>query len=135
MPFCLSQNSKSQFPYGHYLSTVNDFKEKIRLSTALSQDERREIILNTMPRYLWRASASNDNNLMLEFLFDATDIEQGNYFLRAIEYDKTFSRLIKLILKDEKMVGEILDKLRAEGRDVCTTKRLLDWYRPSAPPV
>ena len=52
-----------------------------------------------MPRFIWRAIATKDSNPVVELLFDATDIEQGSFFLRPIEYNDIFSSILKEFVK------------------------------------
>ena len=40
-----------------------------------------------MPRFIWTATALAGNKPVLSLLFDATDVAQGKFFIRAIEYD------------------------------------------------
>jgi len=68
-----------------YLSTVTDFKREIRAG-GLPSEYKRKLLLQSMPRFLWRATAILDDRPALDLLFDATDIEQGRFFLRAVDY-------------------------------------------------
>ncbi len=63
-----------------------------------------------MPRFLWRATGYCDDDPVLDLLFDATDIEQGTFFLRAIEYHEQLSLLLRAVSKESSLAG----LLRAE---------------------
>ncbi len=71
-----------------FLTTENAFKEDIRRSTSLAADEQYTILEDALPRFVWRAIALHAGQRVLEILYDATDIEQGNYTLRPIVYDR-----------------------------------------------
>ena len=78
------------------LTMVNDLKSEIFSANGLEQNSRKKILLESLPRFLWRASAYDGQTLTLDFLFDATDIEQGPFFLRAIEYDTDISKVLSI---------------------------------------
>ncbi len=93
-----------------YLTTVNDFKQSIMRMPTLPHDYRMETLLENMPRFLWRATGYCDDDPVLDLLFDATDIEQGTFFLRAIEYHEQLSLLLRAVSKESSLAG----LLRAE---------------------
>ena len=74
-----------------YLSTVCDLKAQW-LSEARFEDPscKLRILSLHMPRYIWVADAidSENNNLLFTFLFDATDIENSDLFIRALHYTR-----------------------------------------------
>jgi hypothetical protein len=79
-----------------YLTTVNDLKTDIFETRQLNDPEYcREVLLESMPRFVWRAIACNGDTPLLELLFDATDIEQGSLLIRAIEYDRALSVFLR----------------------------------------
>ena len=80
-----------------YLTTVSDLKGNIfgDYDKALSPDLRHEVLSKPLPRFLWRATARCANNPVADLLFDATDIEQGKYFVHSIKYDVTFASILE----------------------------------------
>ena len=80
-----------------YLTTNNDLKREIlRLdSSAMAPPYRNEVLRENMPRFLWRAAARQNESLLLDLLFDATDIEHGQFFFRAIEWEKKLSLALR----------------------------------------
>ena len=80
-----------------YLTTVNEFKDTIFKSNMLTGDQRRSMLSASLPRYLWRATACCKDQPLLDLLFDATDIEQGECFVHAVEYDPGFSAVLRAI--------------------------------------
>ena len=46
-----------------------------------------------MPKYIWRCLLRDADQVRFELLFDATDMNRGNYFLCAVPFDKAFYAL------------------------------------------
>ncbi len=70
------------------LTTINEFKDKVRDMTDLKWEVRREVLLKDMPRFLWWVTAFSAGRRVLDLLFDATDIEQGSLLDHAIPSDE-----------------------------------------------
>ncbi len=70
-----------------YLITVEKLKEEI-YNSQLNNVLKKELLLKTMPKFIWRSAAYNNNNeKIFDLLFDATDIEQGQFFLGVISWE------------------------------------------------
>lgn len=83
-----------QFEWDIFLSTQNHFRRDVIKANILNQIKM-ETLGNNHPRFIWRAIASIGDENKLELVFDATDIVQGNLFIRAIPYDKpTYNMLV-----------------------------------------
>lgn len=80
-----------------YLITVGEFKTDVRSSMDLNEDERLAIQLQPLPRFLWCADGACAGKRVIGLLFDATDIEQGSFFLRAVAYDHALALVLKNI--------------------------------------
>jgi hypothetical protein len=89
---------KERLLWDIYLTTNNEIKREIFKSTILNGELKRKILTNNLPRYLWRASALySDGSIVLDLLFDATDIEQANYIECAIGYNQNvFDELVDI---------------------------------------
>lgn len=74
-----------------YLTTISDLKNNLLQSSTLASSYRLAVLVESMPRFIWRATARCNEEMVLDLLFDATDIEQGRFFLRAIEYHDDLS--------------------------------------------
>ncbi|MDO8587544.1 MAG: hypothetical protein Q7T82_10950 [Armatimonadota bacterium] len=74
-------------------------KSSINGDEVLSPDYLRELRLERMPRFMWRATAECEGRVVLDLLFDATDINQGAFFIRAIEYDPALSFVLRVASK------------------------------------
>ncbi len=92
---CLALDAELQWDI--YLTTNNDLKREILRSdsSAMAQPYRNEVLRESMPRFLWRATACQNESPLLDLLFDATDIEHGQFFVRAIEWDGKLSMALR----------------------------------------
>ena len=108
-----------------YLTTNTDLKREILNSdaSALRPPYRNEVLRQSMPRFLWRASARQNESLLLDLLFDATDIEHGQFFVRAIEWNEELSW----------MLGSASDEdINTMGFDTTSTQatqKIIAWFR------
>jgi hypothetical protein len=82
-----------------YLTTVNELKTAILSGEYPAPKGRRELLLQELPRFLWIATAANDAGPVLTLLFDATDVQQGRFFLGAMEYDAALALLLRAFSK------------------------------------
>jgi len=103
-----------------YLTTVNDLKFDIFNSTGIDNNLRLEILSYRLPHFIWRATATHKEDKVLDLLFDATDIEQGQFFLRAIEYNKDLSEVLRETSKDPSL--EKLFQITPEGK-------IIEWFK------
>lgn len=108
-----------------YLTTINDLKRELAESPLISPELRRELRTATLPRFVWRASAICNNQLVLDLIFDATDIEQGQFFLRAIEYDAALSRFLRQVAREPQLEAHF--KTQPEYR-------VLSWFKAQPVP-
>ena len=90
----------SSLNYDIYLTSINSLKKEILQSSRLSKDKKLHCLLEKMPRFIWRVTAIEGTNPVLEFLFDATDIEQGPLMPCIVEYDKNFTAVMSGVSKE-----------------------------------
>lgn len=103
-----------------YLTTVCDFKNEIISSKTISGNYKQKVLLEGMPRFIWRATAYGlGGKRIVDLLFDATDVEQGTFFIRAIEYDTKFAQVLKAFSRI-KWVQDLF-KLKDEWR-------VISWF-------
>lgn len=79
-----------------YLTTANEFKNDILLSPS-PHPNREQILIKNLPRFLWRVTASCDEVVQLDLIFDATGIEQGNLLISVIEFGAEIPTLLATI--------------------------------------
>lgn len=99
-----------------YLTTGSELKSELFEGQMISGSYAQEILTQSMPRFLWRAIAYQNDAPVLELLFDATAILQGNFFFRAIEHDPNLLR----VLRNPNAVGFADDGI---------TLAMLEWFR------
>ncbi|HLP59943.1 MAG TPA: hypothetical protein VK186_13970 [Candidatus Deferrimicrobium sp.] len=102
-----------------FLTSVNDLKKEV-LSKSGNEGNFKEILKKNMPRFIWRAKAMDKGKLFMDLLFDATDIEQGDFFSCGVVYDRDLFSAIQIILKSDEAVSAPLKEYPAG-------KSLVDW--------
>jgi len=103
-----------------YFTTINIFKKDLLNNKTFNGSYRKNILTGEMPRFIWRATAHNQDSPVLDLLFDATDIEQGNFFLRAIEYDPIIAKVLRIVAKEEAVVKNFGES---------PANRILEWFK------
>ena len=103
-----------------YLTSISEFKEEFFKLEINNGSLKKEVLTEPMPRFLWRASAFCDDDIALDLLFDATDIEQGQLFIRAIEYKSDLSIFLRTIAKEPSLEKTFQGKLEW---------KILEWFK------
>ena len=108
------------------LTTGTDLKRQILESAVpnVPRKARNEILCGSFPRFLWKASAYRDDSLLLDLLFDATDIEHGEFFVRAIEWDKHLASLLRIISKIDMAKIGLFDSTETQA-----AQKIIAWFR------
>ena len=102
-----------------FLTTVNEFKTELVARRGLQKSYKRQVLKQSMPKFLWRATARTRGTLVFDLLFDATDIEQGDLFVRAVEYDQIFGKYFHSVCKEPS-----LKKFFRDGPEL----RVIEWF-------
>ena len=84
-----------------HLTTNNDFKAHARKAPVANNEVRRSVLLTRMPKFLWKAVAKHEGDLVTASIFDATGIEQDKTFVCTLRYDHLLSKMIC------EMIGEL----------------------------
>jgi len=103
-----------------YLIDVRTLKSELFSSKDFSGDSRRAVLLRGLPRFLWRGTALSANKPVFDLLFDATDIEQGKRFVRAIEYDPVFCAVVRATASSPALQGDT-------HAEAC--RAILEWFK------
>jgi hypothetical protein len=77
---------RSRVVWEVYLTSTVDLKADLRTQRSVARDIRIARLETPMPRFIWRAIGWHEKTRLLELLFDATDIVQGDYLIGGIEY-------------------------------------------------
>lgn len=78
-----------------HLTTVNDLKKELLYNSNITSSEKLRINMQSLPKYIWKVRVYKSQSILLDMLFDATDIEQNNYMLDIIKYDESFVDMLK----------------------------------------
>lgn len=81
------------------LTTVNEYKKELRDST-LAEATRSELLLTSLPRYMWCAVLAVDDVILLECLVDATDMMQSAPFLVMLWHNEDLKAAVHTHLLD-----------------------------------
>jgi hypothetical protein len=76
------------------LTTVNQLKAEIAKSPLTMGKLRENLLTRAFPRFLWHATATNASGLLVDVLFDATDIDSGRYVCRVDIHDPVMLAVI-----------------------------------------
>lgn len=114
-----TSNYPARFEWDIYLTTSNDLKTELFQDSALNAVQREQVLLEHLPRFLWRATAICEGQKKIDLLFDATDIEQGKLFVRPVEYDADLSDVLRGLSQD----SSFMESVRLE-RTFC----ILEWF-------
>ncbi|NJK85257.1 MAG: hypothetical protein HC906_04110, partial [Bacteroidales bacterium] len=79
-----------------FLSQSNEFKQEILNNSSLSEEYKLILLQTNMPKFIWRVNAIYGEE-KTEFIFDTTDIEQGEIFLNIVPYSFNLTQIFKLI--------------------------------------
>lgn len=99
------------------LVTVNSYKESVRGNPSLNYVKKEEILFERMPRFLWHATASVKNVLLIDILFDATDISSGRIVRKVHVHEPELDEFFKLLRSDSEL---------RESEMGCALSRFLD---------
>ena len=72
----------------------------IRENKALPANRKATLLTRPFPRFIWCATALAGNDKVFDFLFDATDIEQGQCLVGVVEHDKKLSEVLHEVFSD-----------------------------------
>lgn len=87
---------KKSIEWDIFLCKSNDYKSEIHKSRTVDKKQKETILLSRMPRYIWRVVATLDGE-KIEFVFDSTDIEQGDIYICYLAYSISLLNLFKLV--------------------------------------
>lgn len=84
-----------QLEWDIHLTTVESFKNRVWHSGLLEPAYLLDVLTQPMPKFIWKATAQCRGANVLDLVFDATDIDQGKFFVRAIEYDPVYKYVLR----------------------------------------
>jgi hypothetical protein len=105
-----------------FLSQVNTLKSELLASDLVFKDDKEQSLVGRLPKYIWRAIGLVADLPKIELLFDATDIEQGNIFIKCIVYDGDIFNLLVLVSKRPAIIGKAVK-----------SKPIFSWFAAQNP--
>jgi hypothetical protein len=96
-PFVAILPNFKLFEWDIFLSEVSDFKESIFPLKGMDYEIKKSILVKRLPKYVWRAIGYIGTEKKIEFLFDATDIEQGSFYLMTVAHDDISNQQFKIL--------------------------------------
>lgn len=107
-----------------YLTTINEMKTELLSDRGnrLPGEYRAKLLCESLPRFLWRVCARQNEKRLFDLLFDATDIAQGSIFIRAIEWDENAAQSLKKI-------STIDDLKQADPTQTQVGRKIIMWFR------
>ena len=87
----------ARFEWDVHLTKVDMLKKDVRDASCIGLDYKKEVAIQSMPKYMWRVGALVGDERVFDLLFDATDVETGRTFLRAIEYNIDYAWLLRVV--------------------------------------
>ena len=100
------------------LQSAQTYKVGLSDDPCVDPEVRRFIQASSMPKYVWLAEAFDGDNKLIDLVFDATDVEQGDVFLTAVPFDKDFWRVLQ-----ELDIKEALNLHQGPG-----VRRMIEWF-------
>ncbi|PBJ21587.1 hypothetical protein BSG18_30170 [Pseudomonas ogarae] len=80
-----------------YLITSSDYKSSIRSEYLQLDVDIKSSLFVDLPRFLWRVTLRDGDNLHLDFLFDATGIAQHNLLVHVVSTDSGYAQILGII--------------------------------------
>jgi len=70
-----------------YLTDISTLRKEYLHNTTIPDDIRINILAENKPKYLWRATALHKDTVVLDLLFDATDLSTDTFLCDAVPYE------------------------------------------------
>lgn len=103
-----------------YLTSNNDLKRSIIGGGRTAASHPHDILLQDLPRFMWRVRGARNDTVVFDLLFDATDIDSGQYILRFDICDQDIVDAFSAFANDATLsatpVGEALSRFLQKRR-------------------
>lgn len=102
------------------LLTIAKLRQDITGWASLTPQDREKLLTSSLPRFLWLATARDDTSRRIDIVFDATDIDSGDYIRIIHIHDPLISAAIDTIRKAPSnllsdTINSIFDKVNTQG--------------------
>lgn len=106
----------------------NVYKAEIK-NSHLDKSQKKVLLTNSFPRFVWIATCSVNNAPLFEFVFDATDVSNNMICREVISYYKIFGNHLLKHLKLQSKEYIENDRLRVNRYIAFIMKRLTEIYK------
>ena len=136
--YALQFNKGTDYIWDVYLTTTCEFKEKLRkknIYSELSENIRLQILTTNLPKYIWVSDAFYNGKLQFSLYFDATDMENGDFFLFSLHSNGIIFGSIATCI--EKAINPNTDEekkvsyLYKNKNKIYQLKQIVDYYDKS----
>ncbi|BBO77461.1 hypothetical protein DSCW_48780 [Desulfosarcina widdelii] len=110
---------KERLVWDIYLTTVNEVKSGMLSSKKWRNKLRLQVLMQSMPRFIWRATAFCKGQYVIDLLFDATDLEQSPLLFNAVGYDEDFFETLIDLSRQDDLPAVLKDPMFL---------RILEWF-------
>jgi hypothetical protein len=102
---------KERIEFDLYLCKSNDYKDEI--ARAAHAPGRAPILLQPLPRFIWRARCDREGKPLFEMIADSTDVDVSFQFDSAIFYDAAYARNLQAFIKtDDPLLKRLIPPMR-----------------------
>lgn len=103
---------KSRFTWDIYLERSNHHKKTIFNERDYPRERKEAILLQSLPKYIWVARAYDGAKLMVELIFDATNVKEADIIQSLSVFDADLKQKVKAYL--EKGGKDIKEQLASQ---------------------
>lgn len=115
-----------KFEWDIYLTTVNTYKSDLFKSKIKTNFY--DTLIRGLPHYIWRASACVRGKPVIDFLFDATDIEQGSFFIQPIFYKEDLKKTLVDLFQNTN-IKKTIGKQKFELLEKSQGWHIVQWFK------
>jgi hypothetical protein len=105
------ESSRSRLPnqaraeWDIYLTTANDYKTSVRPDYADLGFDIKPSLLVDLPRFVWRVTVRTEEQLQLDFLFDATGIAQHDLLVHVVSTGAAYAQMLGAIAPHVELIA------------------------------
>ena len=114
------------------LTTVSALKSELLASPYLDPNSKYHILTERLPRFLWRATAYENDMPVFDAFFDATDIQQAPLMRCVLEAHQGLANHLRAIAHDQFFIGDTVIPLLEQHQETQSPGfviKMLDYFR------
>jgi hypothetical protein len=82
-----------EYKWDLYIASSNKYKEEVSNNDDLNSYFKERILFNQLPKYIWVARLMIEDAIVMELLFDSTDVSDGDFCILISCYDSLVREL------------------------------------------